>query len=134
MNCICLAKEIPAERLVKLLKKYFRLGDVKIACFHSVDEFNDRGTSGGANIIFTPLTGDFKLWVDLYGFPETTDDELAQFIAKLTGAAVLITDDSINPYQWILVSPSGKRLVHVNPAALDDQDSFVIEDIVGTTE
>ena len=82
------------------------------------------------NVVLSELNGNFPLWIDLYGFPEMKDEEIAGFFVQNAGVDVLISDASVNPYQWTLFANNTKYQIHVNCEFLDEEDGFIIDKII----
>ena len=71
------------------------------------------------------LQGDFKLELCLYTDIVFSIEDLSLFICKHFKTEVLISDNSINPYSWILIAKTG-RVGKVNQVVRED-DFFLIE-------
>ncbi len=65
------------------------------------------------------LDGDFPVSVALFVRGETPA-ELVGSVSRALGLRALVTDESPNPFTWLLVHPDGRvEPVTVDPAALD---------------
>jgi hypothetical protein len=55
-----------------------------------------------------PLTGDVTLLLAVY--KDVADERaLAHFLVRFLPTKVIISDDSLNPYTWVLVAEAGKE-------------------------
>jgi hypothetical protein len=85
-----------------------------------------------------PAAGDFVLSLTIY----LRDDALEAFaeahevgiligrMCQIWDCAALVSDDSVNPYSWLLVrGPDDIQPVHVDAEALDDDDVWVLASV-----
>ena len=84
-----------------------------MAIFDGYDIFNEHRSKGSA-VVRNELGGQYPLWIDLYGFPETTDLALAQHAARLLNVELLVSDNTLNPHRWLHVTQRGVRAVFAN--------------------
>ncbi len=80
------------------------------------------------NYEINELKGEFAYNLLIYT-PENfqvNEEKFASIFAKLTGSDVIISDNDINPYTWILISPNGEKK-KVCQQITDDDDEFNIE-------
>ena len=112
MNCLCFSKLLSDRELEQILSSFFNLSQENIQIFGDIGDFNGRGKEG-RNVVRTELGGQYPLWIDIYGFPESTDLALAEHAVQLLDTEVLISDDTLNPFRWFQVTFNGVRAVFV---------------------
>jgi len=87
----------------------------------SVEIIGDIGeiTDAPVAVQLDDLDGDFPVSVALFVRGETPA-ELVGSVSHALGLRALVTDESPNPFTWLLVHPDGRiEPVTVDPAALD---------------
>ncbi|MCF6404400.1 hypothetical protein L3C95_15995 [Chitinophaga filiformis] len=57
----------------------------------------------------SPLKGDVRLDLCIYSRHTFDIDELSIFICSHFATSVLISDNDINPYSWILITKDGRK-------------------------
>jgi hypothetical protein len=85
-----------------------------------------------------PAAGDFVLHLsialrddDFEEFVRAHDDlDLIGRLCQIWDCAALVSDDSVNPYSWLLVrGPDDIQPVHVDAESLDDEDTWVLTSV-----
>ena len=71
------------------------------------------------------LKGDFKVELCIYTSIDFSINELSLFICKQFKTEVLISDNSINPYSWFLITEKGD--VGIVKQIINEQDLFLIK-------
>ncbi|WP_020408633.1 hypothetical protein [Hahella ganghwensis] len=127
MNGVCLSEPQGPADLQRAFAMFYGVSADKIDYYGSFEAFCDVSSGSGMYLVETSLKGDFPQWVDLYGFPECSDIEIAGFLAKALNTEILISDDTVNDYRWIVVSKESQRAVFVNADFLDQFDGFKID-------
>jgi len=120
-----------------LLAEFYEIDEHAINIFTSQETFEETFFSRDGqqynnvvlNVVLSELNGDFPLWIDLYCFRTMQDEDIAKFFVQNAGVDVIIGDDSVNPYQWILFARNNKFLIYVNVEFLDEEDGFLIDRI-----
>jgi hypothetical protein len=76
----------------------------------SVSPYDLNESTQKADILFECLLlhGDFRFELCLYTIIEFSIEDLSMSICKRFGTEVLISDDNLNPYLWILITAAGK--------------------------
>ncbi|HYI16409.1 MAG TPA: hypothetical protein VEX37_13520 [Thermomicrobiales bacterium] len=85
-----------------------------------------------------PVTGDFVLHLSIY----LRDDALERYaeaheigilvgqLCQIWSSAALMSDDSIDPYSWLLVrGPDDIQSVQIDSEILDDDDAWVLASV-----
>ena len=115
--------------IVKDFIKENELKDCLIAFFKgsSISYFNLVKGDQSEDVLFEYilLQGDFKFELCLYTDIVFSIEDLSVFICKHFTTEVLISDNSINPYSWILIANTG-RVGKVKQVVRED-DFFLIE-------
>ena len=88
-----------------------------------------------------PAAGDLVLFLTIY----LRDDALETFaeahevgvlvgrMCQIWDCAALVSDDSVNPYSWLLVrGPDDIQPVRVDPETLDDDDAWILASVPET--
>lgn len=112
---------------------------------HVVDQLDER-VDGLTDALVAQLTtsrpepGAFSTWVELFSRGtvdaaiERVGHDAADRVAARSGRRCLVSDDDVNPYSWILVTPGeGRRGIWVDPVALDERDVLVPDEAAQTT-
>jgi hypothetical protein len=92
-----------------------------------VDSMADASTLTGATIEVTDLEGDFPRQVGIYVAEAhvATLTDVATKLAIQLQAKVLIPDDSPDPYEMILIDPSGTTIkVNIDTSSLDELGQY----------
>ena len=85
-----------------------------------------------------PTTGDFVLYLSIYlrddpleRFVELNDDgTLIGRLCQIWSCSALMSDDSIDPYSWLLVrGPDDIQPVQIDSEILDDDDAWVLASV-----
>lgn len=73
------------------------------------------------------LTGDVALLLSVYKDPKD-EMALARFLAQTLHTKVIIGDESLNPYSWVLIDEKG-RAQPIYQDSMDEQEdgSFVVD-------
>lgn len=74
--------------------------------------------------------GQFRVSLEIYpgGPTELAEPEFARRVCRQLGCRCLISDDSINPYRWLLVTGTAEpQPVHVSARSLDCDLAFVLD-------
>ena len=113
---------ITEENMKKCLQFFFK--DMNL----SVEPFTlDKKTElPDISFEYIPISGDFKFVLWLYTDVTFSGENISVSICKTFDTQVLISDDDVNPYSWILITKQGVMgTVYQIPR---DDDVFLIEE------
>lgn len=122
MQSIIIRKFIEEEDMKYCLDSFFKRRSLSVARFDLEKKVEDE------DILFEYIFihGDFKFELCLYTNIVFSIEELSLFICKQFKTEVLISDNDINPYSWILITETGK-VERVKQIARED-DYFSIQE------
>ena len=67
---------------------------------------------------------DYAIEVYWKGMTDVPEDAIAVYLAATLDSSVIISDDSVNPYSWLLVSPSGQvEIIDLDIVQLDESST-----------
>ena len=118
----------PAE-IRQALARAFGLDDERIRLVPEVCELPVPSPSTVACVVHS-RGGQFRVSLEIYpGEPTAVPEaEFASRVCRELGCRCLISDDSLNPYRWLLVTAEAEpQPVQVSPLHLDDDLAFVLE-------
>ena len=123
MQSIIVKELIKEEDLKNCLSAFFKDKPVSIACLDL-----QRVQSEDILFEYVFLQGDFKFELCLYTKTLFSIEELSLSICEKFKTQVLISDNTINPYIWILINETGKfsTVEQINR----DDDLFLIKNPV----
>jgi len=116
MNEMFLSRVLSQPVIDELISRYFSIPTGTLAY---VSEFEDLCDQSGRVVLLQEIGGSFPQQISLYHFPETCDSELAAFLAQEAKLDALYSDDTVNPYRWMVHSQGQTRAVFVDPEVLD---------------
>ena len=92
----------------------------------SEDELIDSAGAYAVNIVAQNIGGDFPQQLSVYVDRSETDAELAAFLARNGNLEVVFSDDTLNPFRWMVESGKEARAFFVDVEAFDE-GAFVID-------
>ena len=95
--CFLLQRYVERAYLLMVLETYFRL----------VGKLGSESLVEDEDFFLTAYEGDFALMVTVYRCSTADEEALARFLARTLHTKVVISDDDVNPYTWVLVDESG---------------------------
>lgn len=113
--------------LVRALARAYEITSDEVSLLESIQEFDF--TNVRLIVQKTFLGGEFPthLAIHTHLAPET-DSALSRRICAELATRAVISDDSVNPWTWLLVTPDGEvRSVWVDAESLDDRGEFRID-------
>lgn len=125
MNSMYIKKVICDHELNECFKSIFHTENVTFSNYlESIENWNENGIY----IVRYEIEGDFPLCLDIY--PETNKDDksLALEVSSYLKTEILVSDDSLNPYSWLLCADNKTRKVFVDEKFLDGKIGFIIRD------
>jgi len=99
-----------------------------------VDDIVETDVSDQVRVLCERMSveGDFSIRLSIYLRDSNLEQsnstlKIGQF-CELLNCQCLVPDESVNPYQWLLVQSSENwKLVYLNPKALDENEEYIIE-------
>lgn len=79
---------------------------------------------------YNPMQGDFAFELCLYTSISFSIEELSLSICRAFKTQAVISDDSVNPYTWILLNESGK--IGVVEQVVREDDLFQIKNAINS--
>jgi hypothetical protein len=113
----------------RALARAFGLDDERIVLVSEVCDMPAPSPSIVACVVRS-RGGQFRVSLEIYpGEPTAVPEaEFASRVCRELGCRCLISDDSLNPYRWLLVTAEAEpQPVQVSPLHLDDDLAFVLE-------
>lgn len=105
----------------ELLARVFGVEASRVAVVEDMEDLPEPGTKAVVGER-TDRDGDFPLTLTIYTFMEDVPPvaEAAQLMSGFVEARVLVSDESLDPYTWWLVSSGHVEQATVDPDALDE--------------
>jgi len=139
---ILISREVAEPDIAAALASVFGIDADRVLVIDDLGTYDGDVTDGiGILCERRPVAGDFVLSLTIF----LRDDVLEAFaeaheVGVLVGrmcliwdCAALVSDDSLNPYSWLLVrGPDDIQPVHVNAETLDDDDAWVLASVPET--
>jgi hypothetical protein len=99
-----------------------------------VDDIVETDVSDQVRVLCERMSveGDFSIRLSIYLRDSNLDQsdstlKIGQF-CELLNCQCLVSDESVNPYQWRLVQSSENwKLVYLNPKKLDENEEYIIQ-------
>ncbi len=128
MNHLALNKEISTDEVREVLLEVLDIQSEDLFVCASVENLKYVPVDGMANIVIRSIGGDFPLNIEIYSDSNLTDEDFARAFCIKHRIKAIISDETTNPYQWVVlgVSASNDMVVLVDARELDDNDSFVV--------
>jgi hypothetical protein len=132
---ILINKQIDNTELISALSKLLTIPPTEILIVYDIAELEKQNSPYQLVCQKVEIQGDFSLLLSLYPQNEATNELTKQFqnyaftgkLGEILGCACLISDDTIDPYQWILIQNNKNwQTVELDPDKLDDHESYVI--------
>lgn len=114
---------ISNESILRCLEEYFKNQNILVAPFDTSKDQHDY-------ILFECMLikGDFCLQLWLYTKIMYDPKKLAIHICNFEKTKVLLSDESVNPFSWILITSKGEEQVVSQKIDDNDEDLFLIEE------
>lgn len=115
-------KCISNDLILKCLEDYFRHENIPVRAFDADKNQRD-------NVLFdsTSIKGDFCVQLWLYTVMIFNVKILAVHICNFLKTEVLISDESANPFSWILITEEGEERVVYQRTDDTDADLFLLK-------
>jgi len=93
--------------ITNALKSLTRSGVSDIRYIGDVEDLTD--DKSVVDVVVMQLTGQADYALEIYwkGMMTLADDAVGMYLANALGSAVIVSDDSLSPYSWLRLSPSG---------------------------
>jgi hypothetical protein len=104
MNGLIIRDTIREEDLLSSLNVFFSKNGLSVALL----DIEKQHQSADVLLEVNPLKGDFSFELSLYENVPYSILDLSVFICRQFKTEVLISDDDINPYTWILINEKGR--------------------------
>jgi len=121
MNCIFIKNCIGEEGIRECLADFFRGQASTIKAL-------DYNKKQDADVFFeaNPMKGDYCVNLSIYSEIRTTDKALAVAFCRFFKTEVIISDESLNPYSWILVNSEGEERQVYEDTGDHEEDVFLL--------
>lgn len=124
MNNMYLKEIISTIDLAECFKSIF---PAKNVMFSNKLEDIENWNKDGLYIVKNKIYGDFPLYLEIYPESNESDVSLALKISSFLQIDILVSDDSLNPYSWLLCSNNEVENVFVDTNFLDENEGFIIK-------
>jgi hypothetical protein len=125
-----IARPVSDDELRELVNRFFGVAPSRIVVAGLADELPYIAPEQFGAIVRRSLsTGEFPLWVEIQLKDRARDDEMETMreLARVLGSALMVSDDTVNPYRWLRVWPDGRtEVIFVDTEALNDRDEVVV--------
>lgn len=136
---ILITRDVPEREIAAALATVFGIPEDRVLVIADLGTYTGKVTDDiGIVCDRRPVAGDFVLHLSI----SLRDDEFEQFVeahevgvlvgrmCRIWSCAALVSDDSVNPYSWLLVrGPDDIQPVHVDAETLDDTDAWVLASV-----
>ncbi len=118
MNEVFLSRILPAHDLKLRFSEFYGLPADAITFVPNFEALSD--ISAGKFALLETLGGEFPQQISIYWQSAASHEELATFLARVFAVDVLYSDDTVNPFRWLVHANGQTRAVIVDSDALDE--------------
>lgn len=136
---ILITRDVPEQEIAAALASVFNFPQHQVLVVADLGTYAGELTDDiGIRCERRPVGGDFVLSLSIY----LRDADFEQFVAahddvdlvgrmcRMWDCAALVSDDSIDPYSWLLVrGPDDIQPVQIDSEILDDDDAWVLASV-----
>lgn len=131
MYQIACDKRLAGHDVRRALAMAFSVPEDGVVVVNSLEEILDHSRPPVWAVHIVQNTGQFSDRLDVYfdgNLPgQPSEEQLAIYCARTFDCRCLISDEGVNPYTWLLVTPDGLiTSVRVDADELDDHDGLTI--------
>ena len=126
MNEVYLSRMVSHRQLDAWLAAFYGIEPGTMRIHASDDEFIESAGAYAVNVVAQHIGGDFPQQLSVYVDRSQTDAELAAFLARKGNLEVVFSDDTLNPFRWMVESGKGGKAFFVDAEAFDE-GAFVID-------
>ena len=130
MNSVGISQKLTKREIQQIFSKVLSIDHASIGVFADETELVNRDRYA-RKIVVKDLPGEFPRWFDIYPAKDT-DLEIAMRLVEVLNVQVLISDDTVNPYRWIVCTEKGQSAVYIDSDFFDATGGFKIERIEGS--